>query len=140
MTFEYLDEITSDQLFRAYGDTLPEVFRSAAMAMFGVMYDLEEIKLEYNVEVEAQGLDEERLLYDWLSNLLIEFEVEEVFFADFEVKSIEETAGTGLHLRAIAKGSQQRPELRTHVKGVTFHRFSLERVNNQYIATVVVDV
>lgn len=140
MEFEYFDEITSDQLFRAYGSSLPEVFRTAAKAMFGVMYDLEEVKLDTEVHVKAQGTDEERLLYDWLSNLLIEFEVEGIFFADFIVTSIEEKPDEGFHLVGKAKGGSKMPELRTHVKGVTLHRFSLERVNNQYTATIVVDV
>jgi SHS2 domain-containing protein len=138
--FEYLDEITSDQLFRAYGSSLPEVFRTAAKAMFGVMYDLEEVKLDTEIQVRAQGIDEEHLLYDWLSNLIIEFEVECVFFADFVVTSIEDKSDEGFHLTGIAKGGHEMPEIRTHVKGVTLHRFSLERVNNQYTATVVVDI
>ncbi|MFX1576297.1 MAG: archease [Promethearchaeota archaeon] len=140
MEFEYSDEITSDQLFRAYGSTLPEVFRAAARAMFGVMYDLEEITLETEINVCAQGRDEEHLLYDWLSNLLIEFEVEGVFFADFAITSINETSKGELQLVGIAKGSQKMPEFRTHVKGVTLHRFSLQRVNNRYMATIVVDI
>ena len=140
MDFEYFDEITSDQLFRAYGSSLPEVFRNAARAMFGVMYDLEEIVLDHEIEVCAVGIDEKHLLYDWLSNLLLEFEVEGVFFADFSITTIEETPKEGFQLIGIAKGSQKMPELRTQVKGVTLHRFSLERVNNRYIATVVVDV
>ncbi|MFX1566196.1 MAG: archease [Promethearchaeota archaeon] len=140
MSYEYFDEITSDQLFRAYGATLPEVLCNAAKAMFGVMYDLEEVMLETEVIVKAEGSTEERLLYDWLSNLLLEFEVEGVFFADFSITSIEETDSGELQLLGIGKGSSQMPELRTHVKGVTFHRFALERVNNQYVATVVVDI
>ncbi len=127
-------------MFRAYGSTLPEVFRSAARAMFGVMYDLDEVKLDHEVKVCASGVDEEHLLYDWLSNLLLEFEIQGVFFADFSITSIKKTAEEEFQLVGIAKGSQKRPELRTHVKGVTFHRFALERVNNRYIATVVVDV
>lgn len=140
MEFEYSDEITSDQLFHAYGSTLPEVFRNAGKAMFGVMYDLEEVKLDHEIKVRAEGSDEEALLYNWLSNLLLEFEVEGVFFADFSIDFIEEKPEVGFQLVSMAKGSCEMPELRTHVKGVTLHRFSLERVNNGYKATVVVDV
>ncbi len=140
MEYEYSDEITSDQLFHAYGTTLPEVFRNAGKALFGVMSDLEEVKLEHEIEVKAEGIDEQHLLYDWLSNLLLEFEVEGVFFADFSINLIEERPGEGFHLVSIAKGNKKIPELRTHVKGVTLHRFSLERINNGYKATVVVDV
>ncbi|MFX1509123.1 MAG: archease [Promethearchaeota archaeon] len=140
MSYEYFDEITSDQLFRAYGFTLPEVLCNAAKAMFGVMYDLNEVRIETEVTVRAEGSTEESLLYNWLSNLLLEFEVEGVFFADFSITSIEETEKGKMQLVGIGKGSSKMPELRTHVKGVTFHRFALERVNNRYIATVVVDI
>lgn len=140
MGYEYLDEITSDQMFRAFGKTTQEVFINAAKAMFGVMYDLDDVTIEEEVDVEAQGPDEERLLYDWLSNLLIEFEVVGVFFADFSIDSIERTADGELFLKGKAKGSASPRQIRTQVKGVTFHRFALERINNKLIATVVVDV
>jgi SHS2 domain-containing protein len=138
--FEYPDEITSDQMFRAFGQTLQELLINAAMAMFGVMYDLEEIEPEIAIKVEATGIDKEKLLYDWLSNLLIEFEVEGVFFTSFSIESLKKTPETEFHVIGTAKGSRKMPELRTHVKGVTLHRFALERVKNEYVATVVVDV
>jgi SHS2 domain-containing protein len=138
--YEYPDEITSDQMFRAYGQTLVEVFINAAKAMFGVMYDLEEVQIETSIGVSAQGEDLERLLYDWLSNLLIEFEVEGVFFKDFVIEVFDEQSGPPFNLKGKAMGGRDMPEIQTHVKGVTFYQFALERVNNRYIATVVVDV
>lgn len=138
--YEYLDEVTSDQMFRAYGQTLEEVLVHAAMAMFGVMYDLEEVAIEDSVDVEALGSSEEWLLYNWLSNLLVEFEVECVFFADFSVDTINQVEGEKLHVIGSARGSRIMPQLQTHVKGVTLHRFSLEKSDNQFVATVVVDV
>lgn len=140
MRYEYLDEVTSDQIFRAYGQTLEEVLVHAAMALFGVMYDLEEIAVEDSVSVEAIGSSEERLLYNWLSNLLVEFEVEGVFFSDFSVDAINRVEGEKLHVVGKARGSRTMPQLQTHVKGVTLHRFSLEKSDRQYVATVVVDV
>ena len=127
-------------MFRAYGQTLQEVFINAAKAMFGVMYDLEEVQIEASVKVSAKGESLEQLLYDWLSNLLIEFEVEGVFFKDFTIDTFEEQSGSSFQITGQAMGGRSMPELQTHVKGVTFYRFALERVNNQYIATVVVDV
>jgi SHS2 domain-containing protein len=140
MRYEYLDEVTSDQIFKAYGYTLEEVLVNAAMAMFGVMYNLEEIVVEDSINVEAMGSSEEKLLYNWLSNLLVEFEVEGVFFADFSVDSVNQLEDNTLHAIGTARGSRNMPQLQTHVKGVTLHRFSLEKINNQFVATVVVDV
>ncbi|MFX1473987.1 MAG: archease [Promethearchaeota archaeon] len=140
MQFEYFDDVTSDQMFRAYGKDLPEVFKHAAMAMFGIMFDLEEVKLEEEVVVEAMGASEELLLFDWLSNLLFEFEVRYIFFADFNITAIERDEEGNLHLTGLARGSLKPQERTTHVKAVTFHRFRLEKIDNRYEATVVVDV
>ncbi|MDO8055601.1 MAG: archease [Candidatus Hermodarchaeota archaeon] len=140
MDYEYPDEITSDQMFRAYGKTLQEVFINAAKAMFGVMYDLNEVQIETSIQIKAEGETLENLLYNWLSNLLIEFEVEGVFFKDFTIDAFEKRSGPLYELTGRAMGGHAMPELQTHVKGVTFYKFALERVNNQYIATVVVDV
>ena len=127
-------------MFRAYGQTREEVFINAAKAMFGVMYDLEEVQIETSIQVTAQGETLEQLLYDWLSNLLIEFEVEGVFFKEFTIDAFKEQSDQPFHLIGQAMGGRTMPELQTHVKGVTFYRFALERINNRYIATVVVDV
>ncbi len=127
-------------MFRAYGRTLEEVLVHAAMAMFGVMYNLEEVKVEEFVEIEANGTSEEQLLYNWLSNLLAEFDVEGVFFADFSVDSINRVEKDKLHVIGTASGSRILPQLSTHIKGVTLHRFSLEKCDDQFIATVVVDI
>ncbi len=140
LRYEYFDDITSDQMFRAYGKDLPEVLEHAAMAMFGIMFDLEGVEKEEEVIVEAMGTSEELLLFDWLSNLLFEFEVKYVFFADFKVKTIDRDEEENLHITGSASGSLKPQERRTHVKAVTFHRFSLEKIDNRYVATVVVDV
>jgi len=140
LRYEYLDDVTSDQMFRAYGKTLEEVLVHAAMAMFGVMYNLEEVEVEESVEIEANGTSEEQLLYNWLSNLLAEFDIEGVFFADFSVDSINRIEGEKIQVFGTASGSLIMPQLNTYIKGVTLHRFSLEKCDNQFIATVVVDI
>lgn len=138
--YEYLDEVTSDQMFRAYGKTLEEVLVHSAMAMFGVMYNLEEVEVEDSVNIEAKGASEEQLLYNWLSNLLVEFEVEGVFFSDFSVDSINRIEDEKIQVFGTARGSRTMPQLQTQIKGVTLHRFSLEKSDVQFIATVVVDI
>jgi len=140
MGFEYVDEVTSDQMFLAYGDSLPEVLVNAAKATFGVMYDLTKVTVEARVKVEAAGATEEQLLYNWLSNLLAEFDVQGVFFSDFSIQRIERVKKENLHAFGEASGSRKPPQLRTLVKGVALHRFALERTNGHYKASVVVDI
>lgn len=138
--YEYVDEVTSDQMFRAYGESLTEVLVNAAMATFGVMYDLAKVEVERHVKVEATGTTEEQLLYSWLSNLLAEFDVRGVFFSDFSIRHIQRDRQGNLHALGEARGSRKQPQLRTLVKGIALHRFALERNDGKYKASVVVDV
>jgi SHS2 domain-containing protein len=110
------------------------------MAMFGIMYDLDEIQIDESIVVKASGKTEERLLYNWLSNLLIEFEVEGVFFSEFTIDTFNRDADDTMRVTGTAKGSRMMPQIITQVKGVTLHRFRIEKTKDQYIATVVVDI
>jgi SHS2 domain-containing protein len=140
MRFEYLDEITSDQMFRAYGENLSEVLVNAALATFGVMYDLADVEVESQVKITATGPTEEQLLYDWLSKLLAEFDVRGIFFASFSIQRVDHDPEGNLRAIGKAGGSRKSPQVRTLVKGITLHRFALERNDGQYRASVVVDI
>ena len=74
------------------------------------------------------------------SNLLAELDVQGMFFADFSIKRIERDKNGNLHALGEAGGSRKSPQLRTLVKGITLHRFALERSDGRYKASVVVDV
>ena len=72
--FRFLEH-TADAYVEAYGIRLEEAFENAALAMTDVMTEVErvEAKNEESFMVEAQ--DEYALLYSWLEELLLEFEL-----------------------------------------------------------------
>lgn len=57
----------------AWGDTLKEAFEQCAMAMFGLMTDLERVEINEVHDVEAEGFDMMSLLYNFLDELLFMF-------------------------------------------------------------------
>ena len=139
-TFEYLDLTTSDVAFRAYGQSLEEVFCNAAQAMFAIMFDLDEVSSQKQVILNVVARNKEALLYSWLSDLLFEAEVNGYFFSTFQIKELG-TRDERYYLNGIAYGSPAKIELlQTIVKGVTFHEFSLKREQDTFVATVVVDI
>ncbi|MDW7726028.1 MAG: archease [Candidatus Methanoperedens sp.] len=137
--YEYLYHI-ADAKFRAYGDTLEKAFGNAALAMFNVMTDTANLKHEMIKQVELTSHDIERLLVDWLSELLYLFEVEGIIFGKFEVGSIKKDED-GFSLKANAWG--ENIDLSTHhfdtqVKAVTYHELEVKK-NDVYCVQVVLD-
>lgn len=137
MKYKFLERLTSDVLFEAYGQSLEEVFANAAEAMLAVYCDLQRVEPVKMIEIELEEEDEESLLHAWLRELLVRVELENMFFSRFEVK-IERNEK--VKLRAKIWGDRIKPELvQTVVKGVTYHEFELKKENG-FKAKVCVDI
>ncbi|MGH2718796.1 MAG: archease [Actinomycetota bacterium] len=68
-TFESLAH-TADVGFHARGESLDDLFATAAAAMLSVEYDLGSVPLEEEHPVTAEGADLEATLFAWLSELI----------------------------------------------------------------------
>ncbi len=139
--FQYLEDIaTADVAFKAEGETLEEVFTESAMATFEAMIDTRKVGtlVEKEVVLEAENL--EGLLMDWLSQLVFLKDSEALAFSKFDVKI---TKNHVYRLRGMALGeeiNQERHDLRSDVKGVTYHKFELAETKGGWEATVVLDI
>lgn len=89
----------------AYGSNLPKAFENAAKAMFNVMTEVEKIFPDIHYQIEVEGEDEYSLLYNWLENLLVKSEIDDLFFSKFEIKRISKTGDT-FRLKASAWGEK----------------------------------
>ena len=138
--YEYLPH-PADVRFKAVGNTLEQVFENAALAMFNIIIDIGVIKPERSVDItlESRGLD--NLLYDYLSELLYLFEVEEIIFGHFYVESIHPN-DNNYSLKGQAKGESidlMRHSFDTEVKAVTYHQLTVTKENSSYSVHVIVD-
>jgi SHS2 domain-containing protein len=139
MKYKFLDDLTSDVMFEAYGKTLEEALENAALAMFSVVCDIKRITSLKSMKVEVSSTDEKSLLYDWLSVLLTDSEIQGLFLSKFEIHKIERN--DELRLYATASGENISPEKgETVVKGVTYYGLELERTKSGYRAQVALDI
>ncbi len=82
-------EHTSDAYIEAYGKDLREAFEEAGKALFAVMIrNIGDVKKEIKKIVEADGIDNFSLLYNWLEKLVILFDVEKIVVSDIDIKEI----------------------------------------------------
>ena len=132
-------DFTSDVMFEAYGKDQEEMFQSAAEALFSIICDIENVKPEVQVEVEINSQSIDELLYDWLSSLLTESEIKEMFFSKFKITELE--TKERFHLKGAAYGEPMTPEKgETVVKGVTYYKLKVEDKNDKFSGRVTLDI
>ena len=134
--YRFIDDLTSDVMFEAYGHDLKEVFTNAAMAMFSVICKLDKVRRKESRDVEVRGKNKEELLISWLQHLISLVDTEDMFFSRFDIKEIDEK-----RVRARVFGEGIRPELgETVVKAVTYYKYNFERTGKCYVARVSLDI
>jgi SHS2 domain-containing protein len=134
MKYKFLDEITSDVMFEAYGKTLKEIFENAAEALFTVI--CHDVKGEEVREVKVKGENIEDLMFNWLQELIAMVDIEEMFFGKFEILEISET-------KLVAKIYGEpisREKGETVVKSLTYHQYKFEKTENGFVARISCDI
>ncbi|MCD6496114.1 MAG: archease [Candidatus Aenigmarchaeota archaeon] len=136
MKYRIIDDLTSDVLFKARGKDMKDVFENAALAMFSVICEVERVKPEKMLEVEVQAESADRLMINWLQELIGLVDTESMFFSKFEVTEIGEK-----RLKARIYGEDMTPEKgETVVKAVTYYKYKFQKTKEGYSVTVSLDI
>jgi len=102
--------------------------------------DKVEPKIEDVLEVEAP--DEYALLYSWLEELLVKFELTGKLYSRFKISRIEKTP-VGLKLKAKAWGELYDPEKhpsKVGIKSITYHRMEIVKKPKSVTVRFILDV
>jgi len=140
--FRFLEH-TADLKFLAIGNTIEECFENSAMAMFSAIVNIDYVKDDVKKNIRISSRELEILLHDFLSELLFIFETESLIFRKFNVKIKMNNENKGYVLNAIAYGERfnnERHEIKTHIKAVTFHDFFIRKENDRWKAQVLCDI
>ena len=134
--YKFLDNITSDVMYEAYGKSYKELFENAAYALFTVICEIDKVKPEKEKEIFVSGEDVSELMINFLSELIASVDIDEMFYSLFEVLEISDTS-----VKCICKGSGIRPELGgTVVKAVTYHKYEFSKTKDGYMVRVCFDI
>ena len=139
--FRFLEH-TADAYVEAYGASLEEAFENAGAAFTEVMTSLESVKPTDEQSFVVEGRDLQALLYSWLEELLLEFELKQMIYSRFEVSNIEETVD-GFKLRARAWGETYNPDRhisKVGIKAATYHRMEINKTQEQVTLRFILDI
>ena len=135
--YEILDH-TADTGLIAYGKTLASLFENAGEGFFDLITDLKKVRSRVERRIELGGEPLERLMVDWLGELLFLHDVELLLFREFSVESVGEDG-----LRAVVRGERFDEGvhvIKTEVKAVTHHQIRVERDQGGWRAQVIFDL
>ncbi|MEM2368271.1 MAG: archease [Candidatus Bathyarchaeia archaeon] len=139
--FEFLEHM-ADAYIAAYGRDLAEAFENAAAAMFEVMTDIEKVNPKNEDYVEVEAADEHALLYNWLEELLVKSEINEMLYSKFKIFEVTKTAD-GFRLKAKIWGEKFNPEKhpqKVGVKAVTYHQMEIIREPDKTTVKFILDI
>ncbi|MEW6377179.1 MAG: archease [Thermodesulfobacteriota bacterium] len=135
--FEVLDH-TADIGLIVYGEDLKALFENAGEAFFHLITDLRKVRRRTERRIEIGGKELERLMVDWLSELLYLHDVENLLFKGFKVESVGEDG-----LKAKVKGEPFQEGvhvIKTEVKAVTHHWIEVRKTEGSWRAQIIFDL
>lgn len=136
LKYKFIDKITSDVMFEAYGKDFKELLENAAEALSSIICKTDKISPEKSVNITAEGSDEKELLFNWLQQIIAAVDIHSMFFSRFKITKLEKNK-----LHAEISGEDMTPEKgETVVKAVTYFNFKLEKDKKGYKATVSLDI
>jgi SHS2 domain-containing protein len=136
MKFRFIDDLTSDVMFEAFGKNEKEVFENAAEALFSIICQIEKIGDEETRVIEVKGEDHGDLMFNWLQELIVLVDIEGMFLSRFEIIEISDE-----HLKAKVYGEEADPSKgETVVKAVTKYKYLFEKTKDGYRVRVTVDI
>ena len=126
---------TADLMVKAFGNTVEECFANAGFALFDQTVDLANVGTSEEVRFEVEGMDDEDMLYSFLSELLYMLDCDEMVFKELKVsfdgnKVVCDGRGEKL--------DRSKHRTRSEIKAVTYHMMEVDRTAPS--VTVVFDV
>ena len=135
--FEILDH-TADIGIIVYGEDLKALFENAGEAFFHLITDMKRVRRRVQRRIEIGKESLERLMVDWLSELLYLHDVEYLLFREFKIESVGEDG-----LRAVVRGEPFQKGvhvIKTEVKAVTYHQIEVRKENGKWRAQIIFDL
>lgn len=135
----------ADIEFEVYGRSFEEVFKLAAETVCEVITPRKSVKPVKEKKIRVKSEDLEALLYDFLEQILLLHDAENLVFSEVEIEKFE--INGKYEIKARLKGEEFDParhESGTVVKAITYHEMKIGRKRIQgrecCFAHVVLDI
>jgi len=145
--YEFLD-ISGDAGIRAFGDTAGELFVNAALGMYDLTTDPDNVGKSETVEISLAHDSPEGLLVSWLNELIFRFDAhgfigKEIIITEFIFGDDSKGSGPVYSLRASLSGEYFDParhQGKLLLKAATYHKLKIENEGGHWTAEIIFDI
>ena len=141
MRYKFLEH-TADVYIASYGNSIEEAFENAALAFFEVMTETNKVDPNLEEIVEIEEDDMKALLYSWIEDLLLKFDIDRMIYSKFHVEQINKVNGK-YTLKARIWGeafNERKHPPRTEVKAITYHMMEILKRCNKIEIRFILDI
>jgi len=132
---------TADIKVEAWGKDFNEAFASAAKAFTDIVVDISKVLPIHTYTIEVEGYDIEELLYNFIEQLILELDLNQLVFSEYHV-TINTSKG-GYSVKCVCKGEKidiRKHRYKTHVKAMTYHEMEIKKDDDRVIIRYVIDI
>ena len=143
MSYKFREDVAiADVAFEAISKTLEGLFESAGEALMNTQVkDLSKIEPNRERSFEIKAENEERLLHDFLQELIFLKDAELLLVRKYDLKITKTNETYTLTAKVTGeKINMKMHELLVDVKAVSWHMFKVERTQKGWNAFVILDV
>lgn len=129
---------SSELTVRLAGDSLPQVLADAGVALFDLLVDFDAVEARESVAVEAEGVDHDDLMVNWIRELLYKYQGSGYILKELAIHEAGE-----FFVRAEARGEKfdpDRHEEREAIGSVNERLSRLGKMGEQWTAQVGFDL
>ncbi len=128
----------SDLAIKVFGKSQQELFANSAFALFDLMTDVEKIHIEERLPLEAEGVDRDDLMVNWMRELLYLFQGSGYLLKEFHVQEVKDDL-----VRAEVRGEKfdpDRHEIQREIRSIVYHQSRMEKTGEQWTAQVIFEI
>lgn len=135
--YEFIDH-TADIGIIVRSASKEELFEKAAMAVFDIIGNLNQIKADEKMDIEIKGEDEEELMVNWLNELIFLFDAKGWLFSKFDIEEINDKI-----LKATCSGEKFKPQvhrIKRELKAATYHNILISKDRIGWSLRIIFDI
>ncbi|HMO36808.1 MAG TPA: archease [Gemmatales bacterium] len=132
-------EHTADLGLRIQNTSLEKLLEEAGIALFELLVvNLHKVQPRVTKHLTLEQKENDLLLFDWLNELLFQFEVEKLVFSKFHIERQDTVFSAVLSGEPL---DASRHQLDHEVKAITYHGLKVEQLScSEWLAEVILDI
>ena len=136
-TYHLIDH-TADFGIQVFGTDSRELFTNAALALFDVITEMDELNGDDSCDITASGEDWSDLMINWLREILYLWNGREMLVKSVQVLSLSEhNISAKIYFDAYLP---DRHTIKTEIKAVTYHQIQVKRSPSGWKAQIIFDI